>query len=204
MPDFDQVCRRIFSDSHSVLKLLFGGVLIMIPIAHFLAFGYLAKMVRLIRAGEPIHLPEWEDWSELFINGVFFFILFAIFGGGLFLAALLASWAMRPFLNWIGYLPFIPALLAFAPLTAASWYRFSKDANWQGALDLRGLFQILRLSWTRLLIPTFAFLGFLTAGFPVFPLAFFAGGVVVFTFYFSVFHAARNSHLPFRRFVDVS
>ncbi len=204
MPDFEQVCRRVFSDSQSTLKLLLGGVILVIPVLHFFSFGYFSLLARQIRSREPLHLPEWEEWGRLFAAGVCFFVLFLIFAGGLFLAALLSSWLLRPFLSWLGYFPFIPAILAFAPLTAASWYRYSQDENWQEALDLRGLARMLKAAWPRLLIPTFAYIGFLAAGFPVFPLAFFAGGVVVFAYYFSVFHEMERSHAQPRGFIDVS
>jgi len=194
MPDFEQVCRRLFWDSSWFIKCLLGALLISIPVVHFVAFGYLARVASVGARGQEFSLPEWDDWRLLLVRGLAFFLIFLVLAGGLFLLAALLS---TPF-GWLGflaYVPFIPAMLLAWPLAAAGWYRYHLTGQVTEAFRLGELFRILREAWPRLLLPTFAFLGFLLAGAPVFPLAFFVGGIVVFYFYCATFHQVESRRL---------
>ena len=41
MPTLEPVCKRIFSNQPSLLKCLLGGLLMLVPVGNFLAFGFL-------------------------------------------------------------------------------------------------------------------------------------------------------------------
>ncbi|MEX2382197.1 MAG: DUF4013 domain-containing protein [Opitutales bacterium] len=181
-------------------KCLLGAVLLAIPILHFFAFGYLGRVVAATARGEPFDLPEWEGWRELFLSGIVFFAIFLGLGGGLFLLAWIVS---LPFHAWAGplaYVPFSPAILLTPPLVAAGWYRYCELGEVAEAFRVTELLRLLQRVGFPLLLPTLAFIGFLFVGLPLFPLAFFLGGIVVFFFYSSIFsqmEQAGPSSVPF-------
>ncbi len=194
MPDFEQVCRRLFSDSSWLVKCLLGTLLVAFPVLHFLAFGYLGRVARAGAEGEVFQTPEWGDWHELFVRGFFYFLILAGLGGGIFLAAMLVS---LPFQGWLGplaFIPFIPAVLLGPPLVGAGWYRYSLTGQFLEGFRLPELFRLVGEAGARLILPTLAYIGLLFAASPVFPLAFFAGGLVVFYFYCSVFNRVDARH----------
>lgn len=197
MPEFEHVCRRLFCDSAWLGKCLLGAVLVSIPVLHFLAFGYLGRVTLGAARGHPFDLPEWREWRELFLEGVVFFAIWVGLGGGLFLLAWIVS---LPFQAWAGplaYVPYMPAVLAAPALVAAGWYRYCQSRQVWEAFRLAELFRLLQAAGLRLMLPTLAYIGFLFVGLPLFPLAFFLGGLVVFYFYSSMFfhlEAGRMKH----------
>jgi hypothetical protein len=192
MPDFEQVCRRLFSDPTWILKCLVGTVLMAVPVLHFAAFGYFARAMRSGAAGEVFVLPDWDEWRILFVQGFFFFVIFLGLSAGLFLLAFLLSLPFQGWLGLVAYVPFIPAFLLAGPLSAAGWYRFDRTGRLGEAFRLPELFRLLRLAGPRIALPTLAFLGLVFAAFPVFPLAFFIGGTLVFFFYAGAFSEVEN------------
>lgn len=201
MPDFERVCHRLFSDSAWLPKCLLGGVLTAVPVLNFVAFGYLGRSVAAASRGEAFRLPEWEDWRAMFLNGIVFFAIFIGLAGALFLLAALVSLPFRlwasvfDFLPWSGalvYLPFMPAVALSPPLVAAGWYRYVHLGQPLEGFRLPELFRLLQEGGMALVPPTLAFIGFLFIGFPLFPLAFFIGGLVVFYFYSSIFWHAES------------
>ncbi len=67
-----------------------GGLLLVVPVAHFFAFGYLYELVARARRGDSLELPDWADWRRLFINGVPAFVIFFGLGG----VPLAVGWAL--------------------------------------------------------------------------------------------------------------
>src|SRR5579862_1547585 len=51
MPTLEQVCKRLFNDSSWFVKCVAGGLLLVVPVAHFFAFGYLYELVARARRG---------------------------------------------------------------------------------------------------------------------------------------------------------
>lgn len=204
MPDFEQVCRRLFSDSAWLIKCLLGAVFTAVPVLNFFAFGYLGRVVAGASHGEVFNLPEWEDWRGLFLSGIVFFAIFVAWAGGLFLVAWVLSlpffaWAgLLGFFPWAGllpYLPFMPAVALAPPLVAAAWYRYSVLGQPVEAFRLMELWELLKGAGFSLVLPTLSFVGFLFIALPLFPLAFFVGGIVVFYFYSSIFCHAEARRL---------
>lgn len=166
---------------------MLGAVLLAIPILHFFAFGYLGRVIAAAANGREFDLPEWNEWRDLFVSGVVFFIIFLGLAGGLFLLAWLVSLPFRPWAGPLAYVPYMPAMLLAPPLAAAGWHRFCRLGELVEAFRFLELFRLLQETGLRLILPTLAYLGFLLVGFPLFPLAFFIGGLVVFYFYSSLF-----------------
>jgi hypothetical protein len=61
-------------DTEWIIKVLIGGIIALIPIVNFLAFGYYLKVMKGAIEGNPA-MPKWEDWGGLFINGLKVFII---------------------------------------------------------------------------------------------------------------------------------
>lgn len=192
MPDFEQVCRRLFSNSAWLAKCLLGAVLVAIPILHFFAFGYLGRVVAATARGEDFALPEWDDAGQIFVSGIVFFVIFLGLGGALFLLASLVSLPFRAWAGPLAYVPFIPAVFLAPPLVAAGWYRYVRLGQVVEGFRVTELFRLLQDAGFALVLPTLAFIGFLFVGFPLFPLAFFVGGIVVFFYYVSIFRLAES------------
>lgn len=56
-------------DSEWIQKVLIGGVVTIIPIVNLIACGYLLKVMKGAMDSKA-DMPKWEDWGNLFINGL--------------------------------------------------------------------------------------------------------------------------------------
>lgn len=56
-------------DSEWIQKVLIGGIVFVIPIVNLIVCGYLLKVMRGAMDNKP-SMPKWEDWGNLFINGL--------------------------------------------------------------------------------------------------------------------------------------
>ena len=106
-----------FKDPDWFKKLAIGSLLIIagfiIPILPILfVYGYVMRVMRkvIVEAGEP-YLPEWDDWGQLFIDGL------KLLGAGLIYAlpALI--------LFFLGY------MIAFLPAFLVPWFEEIADAS---------------------------------------------------------------------------
>ena len=59
-----------FEDEDKVAKLLIGALIALIPIVNFAALGYIAELVRNVRAGQERPLPAWDRFGEYFVDGL--------------------------------------------------------------------------------------------------------------------------------------
>jgi hypothetical protein len=198
MPTLEQVCKRLFSDSSWFVKCVAGGLLLVVPVAHFFAFGYLYELMARARRGDSLELPDWADWRRLFINGVPAFVIFLVLGVG----PLAVGWALtlplRPLsFGVFGYVPMIPGMLLAGPLTAAGIYQYQKREEYRDAFRLRVLATMLATMLAsgraRFLVPTFALVGFLTVGCPLMTFTIFTGLAAGWAFYAAFFRAVEES-----------
>ncbi len=188
-PSFEQVWPRLFFQPNWGWKCLFGGILMAFPVINFLAFGYLYRVCEEGRRGRPLILPEWEEWRELFLDGLYFFLIFLVFA----VVPLTLAWLLSrlPFLSVLGmlaYTPMVPVMLLAAPTTAAALFCFQARRRLVDAFEIKRLFIMLQAEPQEFVVPTLVFLGILLAGAPILPLAFFVGSAIVFHFYFTLFH----------------
>ncbi len=56
-------------DSEWIPKVLIGGVIAIIPIVNLIASGYFLKVMKGSMDGKP-GMPKWDDWGNLFMNGL--------------------------------------------------------------------------------------------------------------------------------------
>ncbi len=184
MPSLEQVCKRLFSDQSWFIKAVIGALLMVIPVAHFLAFGYLYAMVEQGRRGEEPDFPEWGDWGRLFKNGLAAFVIFLVLGVLPMLFAWLLVWPLH-FLNYGAfiYLPLVPAVMLAGPLTVAGIYQYQKNEEFADAFRLVVLGAMLRSTKSYFWVPTFALIGFLVAGYPLMTFTVFVGLAASWTYY---------------------
>ncbi|MBW6517176.1 MAG: DUF4013 domain-containing protein [ANME-2 cluster archaeon] len=66
------------NDNEWLKKIVIGGLIMLIPIVNFIAFGYSIKTVRGGIDGKSV-LPEWDDWGNLFVKGLIVVIVVIIY-----------------------------------------------------------------------------------------------------------------------------
>ena len=62
------------NDVEWIQKILIGGLVMLIPIVNFIALGYYIKTMRGGIDGKS-SLPEWDDFGNLFVKGLFVVIV---------------------------------------------------------------------------------------------------------------------------------
>ena len=70
MSNFENLLTRLIQNPRFLLTFLVGGLLCFVPVLHFFAFGYLYRMTKILRVNGTLELPEWEDLSRLFLDGI--------------------------------------------------------------------------------------------------------------------------------------
>jgi Protein of unknown function (DUF4013) len=194
MPSLEQVCKRLFTNPAWFIKAVVGALLMIVPVAHFLAFGYLYAMVERARRGEELDFPEWGDWRRLFSNGVAAFVIFLVLGVLPILAAWLLVWPLH-FLNYGAfiYLPLVPAVMVAGPLTVAGLYQYQRNEEFRDAFRLAVLVAMLRSTKLYFWIPTFALIGLLVAGYPLMTFTIFVGLAASWTYYAASYRFVEES-----------
>lgn len=198
MVTLEQVFRRVFSDSSWLIKTVIGAFLVFVPP---FALGYLYRVALMGRRGHPLELPDWDDWRALFIDGLRLSLIVLVLG----ILPIFAGWLLSlPFsvlpLDWLfsplHYMLILPGLLLAAPLTAAGLYRYQHNYDFRQAFQLVILFRMLGAAGDRLIVPTFAYLGFVFVLGPLIllvPYALFTGGVVIFYYFAQTFHQIETN-----------
>jgi len=199
MPSLEQVCKRLFSHPAWFVKAVVGALLLIVPVVHFFAFGYLYSMIDKARRGDEIAFPEWGDWRRLFVNGVAAFVIFLILGVAPVLIAWLLTYPLRLLPVNYGafvYLPMMPVLMLAGPLSAAGIYQHQKRGEYRDAFRLPVLIAMLRSSKGYFWVPTLALIGFMVVGCPLMTFTVFTGlaaSWVYYAAYFRFVEEARKS-----------
>ncbi len=194
MPTLELVCKRLFAGSAWFVKSVVGALLLVVPVAHFFAFGYLYELIARARRGEGVELPDWDDWRRLFVNGVPAFIIFMVLGVAPVLLAWLLTWPLRLLAyGAFVYLPVVPAILIAGPLTAAGIYQYQKREEYRDAFRLGILAAMLRSSRARFWLPTFALIGFVVVGYPLMTFTVFVAFAASWTYYAAYFRFVEQS-----------
>jgi len=69
----------MFEDENWLKKLLIGGIVAIIPIVNFAAFGYIIQIIRNTRDGHPTPLPEWDQFGAYFMDGLWIFLIMLVY-----------------------------------------------------------------------------------------------------------------------------
>ncbi len=68
----------MFQDEDWIKKILIGGVVGLIPIVNFAAIGYMIQVIRNVRDGQALPLPEWDQFGKFFVDGLWIFLIFLV------------------------------------------------------------------------------------------------------------------------------
>lgn len=173
-PIFEEVFSRILGLPGFWLRILIGGLLSFVPVANFFAFGYLLRLSRNVRESGRLTLPDWDDWSGLFMDGLRFTVVWLIY----WLLPILLAWALSRLIGMIGlgalsYLLLSLVFLLSPILFSSALYRFSKQLDFK---ELRDVPLIVRMSYgafPRLIIPALSVVGVFAVAAPLYGFAFF-------------------------------
>ncbi len=175
MQTIEQVSKRLSTDPNWFSKCMLGVVLSIIPIAHFVAYGYLFRLFRQGRERSEIALPEWTDWKELFIDGLICFLVLLIFA---FLPVALMM-TLVSFFTWDTFLTNVllaPVYFLAGPVGCAALYLYVLSGNLGGIFNVDALIGLLKKGLPNYWVLTLAYLGLVL----MLPFAYFAGGVIYF------------------------
>lgn len=79
----------MFQDEDWIKKILIGGVVAAIPIVNFAAIGYMIQIIRNVRDGQALPLPEWDEFGKFFVDGLWIFLIFLVWAIPIILVACL-------------------------------------------------------------------------------------------------------------------
>lgn len=185
-PIFEEVLRSLLKSPGLWQKLLVGGLLSFIPVVNLLAFGYLFRVSRSVRASGRPSLPDWQlrdDWRGLLFDGLRFAVVWLAFWLLPVLLAVLVSWLVTlVFLGALTNVFFCSAVLYATVLFSSALYRYNMRKDFNDLLDLNLIFRMTWMELPRLLIPLFFFLGLLLWLLPFYGFSFFGGFLVLITY----------------------
>lgn len=81
----------MFQDKDWIKKILIGGVVGFIPIVNFAAWGYVVQIIRNVRDGQTLPLPEWDEFGKYFVDGLWIFLIFLVWLIPIFVVACLSA-----------------------------------------------------------------------------------------------------------------
>lgn len=74
--DFAKAFSFVFEDPDWVKKVVIGGIVSIIPIiGQLLVLGYMVAVGRNVIRGNPQPLPEWSDFGQFLIDGLYVFVI---------------------------------------------------------------------------------------------------------------------------------
>ncbi len=79
----------MFQDEGWIKKIVIGGVVSLIPILNLAAIGYVIQVIRNVRDGQPLPLPEWDQFGQYFKDGLWIFLIFLVWAIPIILVACL-------------------------------------------------------------------------------------------------------------------
>jgi hypothetical protein len=77
--DIGKAFSYVFEDEQWISKVLIGGLLIWIPIVNFAVFGYMIKVAQNVAQGNPRPLPEWGEFGDHFMRGLYVFAIYLVY-----------------------------------------------------------------------------------------------------------------------------
>ena len=84
--DFAKAFSFVFDDPDWVKKLIIGGIVSLIPvIGSLVALGYMIAVGRNVIRGNPQPLPEWSDFGQMIIDGLYVFVIAIVYTLPIFL-----------------------------------------------------------------------------------------------------------------------
>jgi hypothetical protein len=188
-PTIEEVAGLLVSQKEFSRKVLIGGLLSFIPIINIWAFGYLYRFSYNVRRGEPFNLPEWENWRDLFYDGLrFVVVLLSYWVLPLFIVYLASSMIKAIGPVAVSYLLFTLSFAISPILFSSALFRYQSRTDLKALLDIVPIFQMTYARIPCFIMPMLLFIGIFAIILPLYGVAFFLG-FILFLAYASKVHA---------------
>jgi hypothetical protein len=69
----------MFEDESWIMKIVIGGILLIIPIVNFMVLGYMLEALKKSADGADVPLPEWDDFGGKFMKGLMLLIIGVVY-----------------------------------------------------------------------------------------------------------------------------
>lgn len=162
----------IFDDEDWLKQVVIGGLIMMIPIVNFAAFGYLVRVMQNVKTGHDVPLPEWDSFGEYFMDGVKLLVGFLVYSLPALLVAcvvlgttiVLAGAAENSNMNPDTVMPFLILcmqcgifIFALIPMifAPAIFIRFAETGEIGAMLQFGKVFEIIQTNSTNYVIVLF-------------------------------------------------
>jgi hypothetical protein len=126
----------IFQDPRWVTKVLICGLLFLVPIIGWLLIGgYMLRLIHNVIIGDPVPLPEWNNWGGDLAGGLKAFVVYFIWGIPLWIVQGIdrsTDSALFALVAWV-----ISVIWGAVTISAVS--DLARDGNIADALNLRPL-----------------------------------------------------------------
>ena len=143
MYNFEKLLTRLIQNPRFLLTFLVGGLLCFVPVLHFFAFGYMYRMTKILRVNGTLELPEWEDLSRLFIDGIRLTIVLLVYGFLPLTLGLIIIKLMIPDLSYTSVNIFLGVWkIAVLSMSCSAFYRYQKNQNMYELLNFKLIFRM--------------------------------------------------------------
>tara|TARA_B100001093_G_scaffold325367_1_gene310446 strand:+ start:1017 stop:1616 length:600 start_codon:yes stop_codon:yes gene_type:complete len=143
MSNFENLLTRLIQNPRFFLTFLVGSLLCFVPIVHFFAFGYIYRMTKILRVNGALEMPEWEESSRLFIDGIRLTIVLLVYGflpitlGLIIIKLLIPNLAYNSVNIFLGFWK-----LAVLSLFCSAFYRYQRTQNFYELLNFTLIFRM--------------------------------------------------------------
>jgi len=76
----DKAFGHMFDDPEWVTKAIIGALLLVVPILNFTVYGYEVQVIRKVSKGEARPMPNWDDFSSFFTDGLYLGLARLVYG----------------------------------------------------------------------------------------------------------------------------
>lgn len=143
MSNFENLLTRLIQNPRFLLTFLVGGLLCFVPVLHFFAFGYLYRMTKILRVNGTLELPEWEDPSLLFIDGIRLTIVLLVYGFLPLTLGLIIIKLLIPDLTYTSVNVFLGFWqIAVLSVLCSALYRYQRNQNFYELLNFTLIFRM--------------------------------------------------------------
>lgn len=138
MLNFENTFTRLIQNPQFLFYFLIGGVLCFVPIINFFALGYLYRVAKSLRARGTLTLPEWDNISGLFLDGIRLLVVFLIYAFLPMTLGFIIASTLFPGLDYMAQ-NFVLAFFRIFSLAlfCSALYRFQGSQNFYTLLDFR-------------------------------------------------------------------
>jgi Protein of unknown function (DUF4013) len=76
----DKAFGHMFDDPEWITKAIIGALLLVVPILNFTIYGYEVKVIRNVSKGQARPMPNWDDFSTYFTEGLYLGLARLVYG----------------------------------------------------------------------------------------------------------------------------